>query len=238
MSRLADLGSKLFHPSPSYRPKILDTSRRVRGLLNGQFIFDTTSAKLVWETKYSPEYWIPRVSFLPTASFVEDAAISGIQSSTSKLSVGDKTIPALIVPDAFDTELAGYVKVEFGDLDAWFEEQAQIHYHPMDPFHRVDILPSGRHVKVTLGGKVLADTGSEGGVMSLWETNLPGRFYVPATAVDFSLLRASKTKTSCPYKGEASYYDALIEGKEYKDVVWWYENPTSESATIRGLVSD
>lgn len=237
MSRLAELGSKLFHPSTEYRPKILDTTKRVRGLLNGQWIFNTTAAKLVWEIKYFPQYWIPKSSFSSAASFREDAAISGIQSSTSKLSVGDKTISALIVPDSFNSELAGYVKVEFGDLDAWFEEQQQIHYHPKDPFHRVDILPAGRHVKITLAGRTLADTGTEGGVMSLWETNFPGRWYLPATAVDFSLLRPSARKTGCPYKGEASYYDAVIEGKEYKDVVWWYENPTSESAGIRGLVS-
>ena len=57
-----------------------------------------------------------------------------------------------------------------------------------DPFHRVDILPSGRHVKIEIDGVVLADTGAEGGVMSLWETNFPGRWYLPRTAVGlFSL---------------------------------------------------
>lgn len=237
MSRLADLASKLFHPDTSYRPKIVPTEKRIRGLLSSQWLFSTTSAKLVWEIPYFPHLWIPRSSITPLATITPDAAISGIQSSTSKLSLGDKTITALVVPDSFNTELAGYVKIEFKDLDAWFEEQAQIHYHPKDPFHRVDILPSGRHVKITLAGRTLADTGTEGGVMSLWETNFPGRWYVPATAVDFSLLRPSETKTGCPYKGSASYYDAVIDGKEYKDVVWWYENPTVESIAIRGLVS-
>jgi len=52
-----------------------------------------------------------------------------------------------------------------------------------DPFHRVDVLPSGRHVKIEIDGVVLADTGTEGGVMSLWETNFPGRWYLPRTAV-------------------------------------------------------
>jgi len=237
MSRLAELGSKLFHPQASYRPKIVPTQKRIRALLASQWLFSTTSAKLVWEIPYFPQLWIPRSAFTEHATFTEDAAISGIQSSTCKLTLGDKTIAALIVPDSFNSELAGYVKLEFRDLDAWFEEQAQIHYHPKDPFHRVDVLPSGRHVKVTLEGRTLADTGTEGGVMSLWETNFPGRWYVPATAVDFTLLRPSETKTGCPYKGSASYYDAVIDGKEYKDVVWWYENPTVESSAIKGLVS-
>ena len=73
--------------------------------------------------------------------------------------------------------------------------------------------------------------------MSLWETNFPGRWYVPPIAVDFSLLKPSETKTGCPYKGQASYYNAIIDGNEHRDVVWYYDNPTSESALIKGLVS-
>ncbi|KAK5069691.1 hypothetical protein LTR64_008125 [Lithohypha guttulata] len=236
MSRLAELGAQLSQSQPAYRPKIVNTERRVRALLDGRWMFDTTNAKLVWESKYFPQYWIPRSSFTSATSFPDSSAGSETQSCTHELTVGDKTICALLVPESFDTELAGYVKIEFTDLDAWFEEQQQIYYHPMDPYHRVDILPSGRHVKVTLAGQTLADTGSEAGVMSLWETDLPGRWYLPATAVNFSLLRVSNTKTGCPYKGQASYYDAVVQGKKYKDVVWWYKDPTGESMAIKGLL--
>lgn len=236
MSRLLDLGSKLLHPKTDFRPKIVDTQKRVRGVLNGQYIFDTTRAKLVWEIPYFPQYWIHKDDFLHAASFKEDAPISGIQSSTSKLTVGDKSIDSLLIPENYNTPLANYIKMEFKDL-TWYEEQVQVFYHPKDPFHRVDILPSGRHVKVELAGKVLADTKTESGVMSLWETNLPGRWYLPPTAVNWEYLKPSQTKTGCPYKGEASYYNALIDGKTYNDVVWYYENPTNESATIRGMVS-
>lgn len=236
MSRLAQLGAKLFHPREEFRPKIVQTDKRVRGVLAGHWIFDTTSALLVWEIPYFPYYWIPKSAFLPTVTFKEDAAVSGIESSTAKLTVADKTIDALIVPDGYNTELAGHVKLEAKDLDAWYEEQSQVLYHPKDPYHRIDILPTGRHVKVTLAGHILADTGSDGGVLGLWETGLPARWYVPRTAVNWQYLKPSATKTGCPYKGEASYYDAVIDGKEYKDVVWWYENPTLESANIRGYL--
>lgn len=236
MSRLAQLGARLFNANEEFRPKIVQTEKRVRGLLNGQWIFDTTSAKLVWEIPYFPFYWIPRKDFLPVAEFKADSAISGIQSSTSKLSAGGKAVDTLLVPDGYNTDLRGHVKIEFKDLDAWYEEQEVCLYHPKDPFHRVDILASGRHVRVELGGTVLADTGTEGGVMSLWETNLPGRWYLPPTAIKWEYLKPSDTKTGCPYKGQASYYHAVIDGKEHKDVVWWYPNPTGESATIRGLL--
>lgn len=54
--------------------------------------------------------------------------------------------------------------------------------------------------------------------------------------VKMEYLTPSTTATKCPYKGKASYYNVTIEGKEYKDIVWWYEYPVPESATIQGLV--
>ncbi|KIY03102.1 uncharacterized protein Z520_01569 [Fonsecaea multimorphosa CBS 102226] len=236
MSDLAALGSKLFSANPESRPKIVGTEKRVRGVLNGKYIFDTTAAKLVWENGFYPSYWIPKSDFLDTAKFTEDKPISGIDSSTSTLSVGDKSVPSLVVPDSFNSELVGYVKMDFKALDAWYEEQAQVLYHPKDPYHRVDLLPSGRHVRIEVDGVCLADTGSEGGVMSLWETNFPARWYLPRTAIKWEYLTPSDTHTGCPYKGEASYYNAVINGKEIKDVAWWYKNPTQESAGIIGML--
>lgn len=128
-------------------------------------------------------YWIPRSSFSEAATFQDDKTISGIDSSTATISVNDQSIPALVVPSSFNGELAGYIKIEFDALDQWLEEQSQIIYHLRDPFHRVDVLPSGRRIKIEVDGVVLADTESEGGVMSLWETNFPPRWYLPRTAV-------------------------------------------------------
>lgn len=50
-------------------------------------------------------------------------------------------------------------------------------------------------------------------------------------------LTKSVTTSKCPYKGLAQYYNVVIEGKKFKDVVWWYEYPITESAAIQGLVS-
>ena len=171
--------------------------------------------------------------------------ISGIESSTASLSVkGEgkgkgqgKSVKALIVPEKFDSPLAGLVKINFGDIDEWYEEQSRVIYHPKDPFHRVDCLPTGRRVKVEVDGVVVADTGDEGGIVSLWETGFPARWYLPRTSVKWEYLRESEKTTGCPYKGEASYYDLVVEGKEIKDAVWWYKSPLRESLPIEGLVS-
>lgn len=129
------------------------------------------------------------------------------------------------------------MKLDFKALDQWFEEQAQILYHPKDPFHRVDTLPTSRSIRVVLKDTVLADTQSDGGVMSLWETGFPARWYLPRTAVNWEYLTESETKTGCPYKGEASYYHVKLgDGTEVRDAVWWYKSPIKESGEIVGMV--
>jgi hypothetical protein len=43
-------------------------------------------------------------------------------------------------------------------MDAWFEEDDEVFVHPRDPYHRVDVLHGSRHVKIVVGGEVVAET--------------------------------------------------------------------------------
>lgn len=110
--------------------------------------------------------------------------------------------------------------------------------HPKDPFKRVDLVASSRPIRVLLEGQTLAETSWS---IHLYETLLPRRYYIPLTSIKQSLLRRSETKTKCPYKGEAEYWDIVLpsrdgkEGKVYKDLVWTYVRPTLECGTIAGL---
>jgi uncharacterized protein (DUF427 family) len=47
------------------------------------------------------------------------------------------------------------------------------------------------------------------------------------------LLRPSATRTVCPYKGVASYWSAMIDGQEIKDIAWSYAEPMPEVGLIR-----
>ena len=94
-------------------------------------------------------------------------------------------------------------------------------------------MQSTRRITVSIAGKVVADSGF---AVHLYETGLPTRYYLPLTSVDQSLLRPSKNRTKCPYKGEAEYYHVEIEGKVYENVVWYYNSPIIESAAVLGLV--
>jgi len=96
----------------------------------------------------------------------------------------------------------------------------------------IDILASGRNVRVELDGVVLADSHSP---RMLFETSLPTRYYLPITDVRMDLLRPSATVTHCPYKGVAAYWSVDVGGTVHDDLVWIYRAPLPESQKIAGL---
>ncbi|HEV2147756.1 MAG TPA: DUF427 domain-containing protein [Longimicrobiaceae bacterium] len=64
-----------------------------------------------------------------------------------------------------------------------------------------------------------------------------GNVYFPAEAVRREHLRESPTHTVCPWKGVASYYTVVVDGKENPDAAWYYPEPSSAAASIRDHVA-
>ena len=128
--------------------------------------------------------------------------------------------------------LEGLVRFDFKSMDAWFEEDEQIYVHPKDPYKRIDIRRSSREIRIEIDGVVVAKTTN---AALLFETMLRTRYYLPPTSVDQTLLTPSDTVTSCPYKGDAAYFNITVKGKEIKDALWWYQYPTTESIAIAGM---
>ena len=64
-----------------------------------------------------------------------------------------------------------------------------------------------------------------------------GNAYFPIEAVDKSMLRDSPTHSTCPWKGTASYYSLNVDGKENRDAAWFYPEPKSAAAEIKGRVA-
>ena len=91
--------------------------------------------------------------------------------------------------------------------------------------HKVTTHPTTRHVVVTLGGEVLAESRR---AIALEETGLPTRYYLPREDVRMELLTASETTSHCPFKGDATYFSAAGAGA--KDAFWVYEDPSEEAA--------
>jgi uncharacterized protein (DUF427 family) len=116
-------------------------------------------------------------------------------------------------------------------IDHWYEEDAEAFVHPRDPCHRVDVLESSRHVKITVNGEVLVETERP---VILYETKLLPCYYIPPEDVREDVFTRSEKMTHCPYKGAASYYSVDAGGKQMEDLVWYYSEPIAEAARIEG----
>jgi uncharacterized protein (DUF427 family) len=64
-----------------------------------------------------------------------------------------------------------------------------------------------------------------------------GNHYFPRDSVDPRFLRESPTHTICPWKGTASYYTIVVDGKEYVDAVWYYPEPKDAAKHITDRIA-
>ena len=128
----------------------------------------------------------------------------------------------------------GYQLLDFRAMDHWYQEDDEIFVHPRDPYHRVDVMRSSRHVRVAIDGQTVADSHRPS---LLVETGHPVRYYIPKADVRMEVLRPTETHTSCPYKGDASYWSATVNGKVFDDIVWTYPKPIPECPKIEQLLS-
>ena len=133
-----------------------------------------------------------------------------------------------------DPAVAGRIVVSWqpGVLDRWTEEDEEVAGHPRDPHHRVDALPSSRHVVVAVDGVVLADSHDP---VVLFETRLPTRYYLPAADVDLDRLTTSDTRSHCPYKGIADRY-WNVGDPAVANVAWSYSEPKRAVESIEGRI--
>ena len=116
----------------------------------------------------------------------------------------------------------------------WFEEALEVVVHAKDPFKRVDAVPSERHVRVEVGGEVVADSRRP---VAVFETKLPTRWYLPPDDVRWDALEPSDTVTRCPYKGTARYWSVRAGDELRPDLAWSYPDPVPECPRIAGLVA-
>ena len=67
--------------------------------------------------------------------------------------------------------------------------------------------------------------------------SLEGNVYFPASAVQMANLQPSDTHTTCPWKGIASYYDVVVDGKINKNAAWFYPDPSPAARKIKDHVA-
>jgi len=64
-----------------------------------------------------------------------------------------------------------------------------------------------------------------------------GNHYFPASSVDRSWVRESDTRSVCPWKGTASYYDVVVDGQTNRDAAWYYPNPKPGAEAVADRVA-
>jgi len=221
------------------RVRVETGRKRVRALVGGRVVADTRSPALVWERPYYPTYYLPRddvlAELVPTGEVSRspsrgDGVVHDVVLPDRRLSAAAVTFPASPLP-----ELRHLVRLDWASMDEWLEEDEPVYVHPRDPYTRVDVLGSSRHVQVHVDGVLLADSRQP---RMLFETGLPPRFYLPLTDVRLDLLRPSALVTHCPYKGAATYWDVVLEsGVVHPNLAWSYRSPLPESQKVTGLAA-
>ena len=126
-------------------------AKRVRAYLGGELVADTTRPLLVWEVPYYPAYYLPvadvRAHLLhPDGAVAHSPRRGDGRTFTVRAGGKEASRAAVRYEESRLEELRDAVRFDWDAMDAWFEEDEQVFTHPRDPYTRVDILASSRHV--------------------------------------------------------------------------------------------
>jgi uncharacterized protein (DUF427 family) len=215
--------------------------KRIRVYFCGAKIADSYRAQILHETWHLPVYYIP----------MEDVAFDHLKPTDHRthcpvkgdarywsVTVGDRSAENAVwnypEPVGACPDISDLVAFSWGDMDAWFEEEEEVFVHPRDPYKRIEVVESSRHVQVAVDGVTVADSHRP---MMLLETGLPTRYYLPKQDVHMAYLERTDKQTACPYKGVTSQYWSVNTGSAtHENLAWCYEYPTPAAAKVAGRI--
>jgi uncharacterized protein (DUF427 family) len=102
------------------------------------------------------------------------------------------------------------------------------------PDHPITLAANPQRIQVVYNGHVIADTRR---ALTLKEASYRPVIYFPREDVDMAFLTRTDHSTHCPYKGDASYFTLLMDGRFAENAVWTYETPYPAMEAIRGLLA-
>ncbi|PUB18839.1 DUF427 domain-containing protein [Yoonia sediminilitoris] len=94
----------------------------------------------------------------------------------------------------------------------------------------IKIRPAGGNWTIRAGGAVLGESTN---ALELIEGDYPPVIYFPRADIAMAFLEPSDTKSTCPYKGDASYFSIVAKSGPIKDAVWSYEDPAEAVSQIK-----
>lgn len=217
------------------------TYKRVRTNFNGQTIADTPNAYVLYDHIYAPRYLFRKsdVNFNALTAHNETGHNRMYDTITYyDVSVGDRVVEKAALtfenPRGEQDDIRDFVGFEWNAMDEWFIEDEEAFGHARHPYLRVDVRDSSRRVQVAVNGVTLADTTK---ATFLFETGLPPRYYIPVQDINSDYLRPVATHSVCPYKGLASYYDLVVDGRTVEDGAWYYPTPERGLESLMGKVA-
>jgi uncharacterized protein (DUF427 family) len=211
--------------------------RRMRVKFGGEWIADSEDVVLLHEPGHYPVAYFPLSAVTegvlelaehttrhrelgPTAWYTVRAGTG----STPRAAWQHTGLPG------YAEDLKGRIAFAWRAMDAFYEEDDRIVGHAADPYHRIDIRRTSRHLVVRHGDQVIADTTRP---LALYESGFAPRWYVPRADVDEAALTAVEGQTFCPYKGVCNYYDVAGAHR----AAWSYLTAWPEVGSVAGSVS-
>jgi uncharacterized protein (DUF427 family) len=227
-------------PEPGWAVYLEPSPKRIRTLVEGETIADSSRAMLLQESGLQPTYYFPaedvRTELFEPSEKHTHCPKKG-DASYYTLRLGERVVKdvAWYYPDPLEgaPPIKDLIAFYWDRVDQWLEEDEEVFGHARDPYHRIDVRKSSRHIRVSVDGVLLAESDR---ALGLFESNLPVRWYMPADDV-VAALEPSDTTTICPYKGFAGYHSVrLPDGRLLEDLVWHYAEPLPEALPIAGLL--
>lgn len=222
---------------PQHKIYFAPFPRRLRAKYAGETLVDTDAAMLLHESNILPVVYVPiddvRFDLLTKTDHSTHCPFKG-DASYWTIEVGDRSAVNVVwgyeSPVDSAPWLEGYVAMYWSQIDQWFDEDEEVFGHLCDPYHRIDVRPTSRRVRVLVGSQTVAETAN---AFVLSETGLPNRYYIPQSDIRTEWFEPSATTSHCPYKGDTEYW-SLVEQGDVADVAWSYAEPFSESSRIAG----
>jgi uncharacterized protein (DUF427 family) len=102
------------------------------------------------------------------------------------------------------------------------------------PDHPITIEPAAKRWRARFADHVIADSTD---ALILREADYPARIYFPRADAAMAYMSRTQRSTHCPYKGDASYFTILMDGRFADNAVWSYETPFPAMEAIAGRLS-
>lgn len=209
------------------------SSKRVRVVVAGVTVVDSTQARLLHQPGVPATWWFPatdaREDLLTDAGRGDDPVLG--QTRWFDLRIDGRVHHRFAHTHPGVDALDGLLALDTFQTDGIYEEDELVAAEPIDPFHRVDVRDATRHVRISLDELVIAESHAP---RMVFETTARPRFYLTADEVRTDLLTPSGNPAVCQYKGDGEYFHLQVGEQLVTDLVWRYTQPRDDGRRLTG----